>query len=188
MVFMTKKYLKDLTNDELTKVFHANEKLRSDIYEDMVETEMHYIGEQLDYLRDGLADWSIGAYNRNYISISDADKFIEALDDVEKAIPILIDEDAPRLKYALELREKYRNADMYSDEYDELEEELDEVAEGLAGLVARRFTQVLDGCGKEEYQVDYFIEFYSDSRLDGNECYIKGDSYILYEDTVKTYN
>lgn len=187
---MTKKYLKDLNNEELTKVFHANKKLRDNIYADMVETEMDYIGEQLDYLRDGLSDWSIGTFNRNYISVSDPDKFIEALGEVERTIPILTDDDTPKLKDALELREKYRNAEMYSDEYDELEDELREVADELADLVAKRFTKALDGCSKEEYRIDYFIEFYSDSRLEGDECYIKVDDgdYILYKDTVKSYN
>ena len=187
---MNKKYLKDLNTDELTKVFHANKTLQNQIYDDMVDTEMSYISEQLDYLKDGISDWSIGVYNRNYINVSDADKFIESLDEVEKSIPILIDEDTPKLQGALELRDNYRNADMYSDEYDRLEEELDEVADELANLVTKRFTQVLDGCSKEEYQIDYFIEFYSDSRLDADSCYINADKndYILYEDTVKSYN
>jgi len=187
---MTKKYLKDLNNEELIKVFHANQKLRNDIYEDMVETEMHYISEQLNYLEDGLRDWSIGIYNRNYISVSDPDKFIEALDDVERAIPILTDNDKSKLKEALELREKCRNAEMYSDEYYELKDELEEVADELANLVTKRFTQVLDSCNNEEHQIEYFIEFYSDSRLDGDKCYINVDDgdYILYEDTVKVYN
>ena len=187
---VTKKYLKDLNNEELINVFHANQKLRDDIYDDMIETEMFYIGEQLDYLRDGLSDWNIGAYNRNYIEISDPSDFISALDAVEKAIPILIDKETPKLKYALELNDKYRFSEMYSDEYYELKEELEEVAEELADIVVGRFTDILDGCSKEEYQIDYFIEFYSNSRLDGDKCYINVDDgdYILYEDTVKVYN
>lgn len=187
---MTKKYLKNLTNDELKKVFHANQKLRDDVYDDMIETEMHYIGEQLDYLSDGLSDWSIGTYNRNYIKISDPSDFISALDAVEKDIPILTDKETPKLKYALELSDKYRFSEMYSDEYYELEEELEEVARELADIVVGRFTEILDSCSKEEHQIDYFLEFYSDSRLDGDSCYIieEDGDYILYEDTVKVYN
>lgn len=187
---MTKKYLKDLNNEELIKVFHANQKLRDDIYDDMIENEMFYIGEQLDYLSDGLSHWSIGAYNHNYIKISDPSDFISALDAVEKAIPILIDKETPKLKYALELSDKYRFSEMYSDEYYELEEELEEVAEELADIVVGRFTDILNDCSKEEYQIDYFIEFYSNSRLDGDKCYINVDDgdYILYEDMVKVYN
>lgn len=189
---MTKKYIKDLDNKELEKVYHANEALRSNIEDDMVETEMHHISEQLDYLRHSLSDWSIGAYNRNYISVSDADKFIKALDDVEKSIPILIDEDTPKLKEALELRDEYRDTNVYTDEFDKLEEKLGEVANDMADLVVDRFTQALDGCSKEEYQIDYFIEFYSDARLDSDSCYIvvEDDNYVLHEDIsyTQSYN
>lgn len=67
---------------------------------------------------------------------------------------------------------------------------MEEVAEELADIVVGRFTDILDGCSKKEYQIDYFIEFYSNSRLDGDKCYINVDDgdYILYEDTVKVYN
>lgn len=186
---MNKKYIKDMNKEELTKVFHANSKLRNDIYEDMIETEMMYIGEQIDYLRDGMDDWSIGAYNRNYIYISNGDDFIKAVEEVEKSVPILIDDDKPMLDKALELRERYRSTNVYDDDFDEIEEEMEVVARELADLVVERFTRRLDGCSKEEYQIDYFIEFYADSRLEEDECYIMADndSYILYEDMVKSY-
>lgn len=189
MVCMTRKYVKDMNKEELTKVFHANQKLRDDIYEDMVETEMHYIGEQLDYLKDGLSDWSIGANQRNYMYISNADDFIYALEETEKVVPILLDDDSPKLQQALDLREAFRSEDIDSDGFDDLEEQLEVVANELADIVVKRFTAILDGCDKEEWQIDYLIDFYADSRLDKDMCYInlEDENYILYEDMIKSY-
>lgn len=186
---MTKKYIKDMSKEELVKVFHANSKLKDDIYEDMVESEMLFVSEQLDYLRDSLSDWSIGTYNRNYMTIGDSDKFIEGMIKLDNSIPLLIEDDLPKLKEAVELRDKYRNTDVDSEEFEDLEEEVDEVAEELADLAVMRFTRRLDGLSKEEYQIDYFLDFYVDARLEEDGCYILADmkDYILYEDVVKSY-
>jgi hypothetical protein len=183
---MTKKYLKDLSKEELTKVFHANSKLQGEIYDDMVESEMHWIGESLDYVREHLSDYSIGAYNRNYIRVKNADGFIARVEVMENEIPAFIDEDLPLLQKAYRVREEYREEEMYTDRYYELEEELEELAKAVADQLAYRFTQQLDGCYKEEYQIDYFLDFYLDARMDDTEYYITDDSYTLYTDVSYT--
>ncbi len=187
MLIMEKKFILDMDTEELEKVFNANEKLRNDILDDMIETEMHYISEQLDYFRHSLSDWSIGTSQRNYMIVNDYASFINGVEKVEKAIPILIDSDKPVLEEAVKAVEEYRSANMYTDEFEDIEINLTCMARNLADAVVHRFNQTLDGCFKEEYQLDYFIEFYSDARLDDN-CYIDTPDYILKEDITKTYN
>ena len=184
---MSKRFIGDLNREELKRVFENNEKLRSDIVEDMLDTEMYYIGEQLRYFNHSLSDWSIGVYNRNYMNISDSVKFIEGIFKMESSIPAFIDDDKPLLEDSKRLHDKYLNTNVYDDEFEEIEVKIDEIAKALADRLLQRFNEILEGCYNEEWQLDYFIDFYVDSRLD-SDCYIEGDDYILKQDTVKHFN
>lgn len=185
---MNKKYLKDMSVEELKKVFNSNEQLRNDILDDMIDTEMFYIDEYLSFIRDSLSNWNIGVYDRNYITVSNLSGFIYGMEEMNNSIPVLIDEDTPLLTEALSILEEYRSVDMYTDEYEELEENLSNIVDKLSDRFIYRISQGLEGCYNEEYQLDYFLEFYSEARLDGDRCYIDNEDYILKEYIVKHYN
>lgn len=187
---MTKIYIEDMTIEELTKVFNANSTLRTLVQDDMLDTEMFYISEQMDFFKDSLIDWSIGPYDRNYnyITIGNASDFIDGLEDAEKAIPVLIDEDAPLLEKAIEKRNELNEIEMYTDEFDEAGEALEAVAVELADIVLKHFGKSLEGCYDEEHQLEYFLEFYTSSRMVEETCYVDSEDFILKEDITKTYN
>lgn len=185
---MTVKYIQDMSRDELIKVYNANEKLQEDVVVDMLNSEMSYINEQLDYLKDGLRDWNIGVNNHNYLTVGNSSDFILALSKVEKSIPILGDEDESDLDYAIKLRDEYMSTDMDTDKFYELEQELEKVANSMANLVTKRFNEILNGCHDEKYQLEYFTDFYVDARM--GECFIYTDrnDYVLYEQFVISYD
>jgi len=183
---MENKYIEELTKEELTKVFEANHKLQNDVYDDMIDSEMHWIGEQLDYLRDGLSDWSIGAYNHNYIRVRDNSKFIDGLIKMDKEVPLFSDEDAKQIYAVEKLRDELYEKDVDDEDYDEVEEGFEEMVHELAEEVTRAFTKRLDNCAERQYQLEYFLEFYVESRLEKDLFYIKDDSYELFEDVAFT--
>jgi hypothetical protein len=187
-----KKFISELTTEELKQVFKANHKLQGDVYEDMIDSEMHWIGEQLDYIRDSLRDWSIGAYGHNFIKIKDTDKFIAGLIKMDNGIPLFSDKDAKQIYEVEKLRDSFYNKDSDDEDYEEVEEELEEAVKELAEAVVDKFTQRLYDCSNSDYQLDYFIEFYCDSRLEQDLVYIddETDSFELFEDIgyTKSYS
>jgi len=202
---MEKKFINELNNEELTKVLKNNTKLKEDVMDSALDTEMFWIREQLEYLQDALLDWSIspsGTAYSNYMKIKDDSTFIESVESLEKAVPALIVDDFPLLNKALEVKEKHETTDMAEtddDEIEEMEDELETVAEDLAGRIVYRWNRQLDYCFLDENLIDYFLDFYVDERMDDNSVYILVDGdvetytdsdYELYEDVsyTKTFN
>ena len=60
----------NLKFDEFKKVWDKNKKLREKVEECYIESEMHHISELLKPVKNGLADWNIGFYNKNDIKIN----------------------------------------------------------------------------------------------------------------------
>jgi hypothetical protein len=186
-----KKYIEELTKEELKLVFKANYKLQTEVYEDMVDSELHWVGEQLDYIRASLLDWSIGANNYNYIKVKDNSGFIDGLIEMDKGIPLFNDTDAKQIYEVEKLRYELFNKDCEDEDYDDVEEQYEAQVKELAEAVTRQFGRRLDDCSNSEYQLDYFIEFYADARLEKDLFYVddEDDSYELFEDVayIKSY-
>jgi hypothetical protein len=184
---MTVKYIKELTKEELKAVFHANQKLQEEITSDMVDTEHFYAREQLDFFDRSVVDYSIGPGGRNYITVRDAEKFIDGFQEMQKSVPLLPESFDEEIEKALELVEEYNDAEMYSDEYDELGERLEAKAEWLADKAARTFEDRFTDCYREENMLDYFLDFYVEERI-SKDCYIKDGEYTLYQDVTNSFN
>ena len=65
------KYINELTDNEKRALIENNTTLQNMVYDDMIESEMDFISAQIDYIAPGLRDYSIGAYNRNIIIVSE---------------------------------------------------------------------------------------------------------------------
>jgi hypothetical protein len=183
---MNKKYIGDLTKEELVKVFETNEKLRNDVSDDMVESEHLYAEEQMDFVRGSARNWSIGPGGHNYIGVSNADAFIVGLKEMDDSVPAFTDEEAKEIDAALKLREEYREEEMYTDVYDQLEEQLEEEAQKLADKLAAKFQRRFQDCFNRENKLDYFLDFYADTRLDA-DCYIIEGDYTLYQTVTNSF-
>ena len=183
---MEKRYVEKLSKKELVKVFDANAKLQEAVYKDMLESEMFWIGEQLDYIKDSLQNWSIGVYNHNYISVKDIDGFIDGLIDMDKSIPLFSNEGAKQIYEVERMRNEFYNKNCYDEDYEEAEEELEQAVKDLAEEVVKQFEERLSGCSDRNNLLEYFIDFYYDARMESGSMYIQDDSYVLYEDVSYT--
>lgn len=186
---MEKRLISELAPVELKKVLANNMKLQYAVSEDMLESEMFWVTEQLDTLSaDGaLSSWSIGQCNRDqHIRVREGkeSEFIDNVLAIQGDYCFLPDKDNAYIQETADLIEKWRNVDMYSDEFDDLEEVIEQRIEEIADKIRDQFTHILDGLLDDGIQEDYFLGFYVEERMD-SDFYIDED-YVLYENVAYT--
>lgn len=187
---MKRLHIQDMSDAQLGNVYDNNEKLRSDVYDDAVESESMWIGEHLDAMKPGLADWRIGLGERNYLVVRSPESFIKALRNAQSMYGTLADKDAPLLDEAEELLEQYWSEEVGSKLYCVLEGRVERIAERLADMVVMTFVSALEW-HTEKTSREYFIDFYAEERLGGDE-YVEFDENMdtdwkLKKDVVKTF-
>jgi len=174
------KYINQLTDNEKRALIENNNTLQNMVYNDMIENEMNFISEQLDHIRAGLRDYSIGAYNRNIIIVSDALKFLDGLEELQKNYCTLPDDMSDEIKRVLDARDRFRSIDMSYNNLYNLSVWLDQKAQYFADCITDYFSSCLDPSRVD--MISYFIEFYADERMD--ESYYINDG-ILYQTITK---
>lgn len=174
------KYIHELTDNEKRALIENNNALANMVYDDMIENEMYFISEQLDCIRAGLRDYSIGAYNRNIIIVSDALKFLDGLETLQKNYCTLPDDLSDEIKRVLDARDRFRSIDMSYNNLYNLSVWLDQKAQYFADCITDYFSSCLDP--SRDDMINYFIEFYADERMD-DTYYIENG--ILYQTITK---
>ena len=174
------KYIHELTDNEKRALIEENGALQIMVYDDMIDNEMDFITEQLNYIRDGLRDYEIGPYNRNIIIVSDALKFLDGLETLQKNYCTLPDDMNDEIKRVLEARERFYLMDYNNKNYDDLDAWIDKKAQYFADCITDYFSRCLEPTRDD--MINYFIEFYADERMD-DSFYI--DNGILYQTITK---
>jgi hypothetical protein len=175
------KYINELTDNEKRALIENNDALANMVYDDMIENEMHFISEQLDHIRDGLRDYSIGAYNRNIIIVSDAIKFLDGLEQLQKIYCTLPDELTPEISRVLAARDRFYLMSYNNKNYDLLDAWIDKKSQYFADCITNYFSACLDPTRDD--MINYFIEFYADERMD--ERYYINDAGKLCQTITK---
>jgi hypothetical protein len=179
---MTKK-INELSREELQKVYDNNNKLQYAVYEDFEESQMFWVSEMLEYLKDSLKSWSIGFNNRDqHIRVKDFEKFVYCVEDLQKDTGFLPDDKAHVIEDAKKAIQEYdakQNDDIERDmsEWDKIESDYEEMQEEFTDEILSQFNKCCDY--KQSDIEDYFFEFYSNERMD--EDYYIDDDFILYE-------
>ena len=175
------KYIHELTDNEKRELIENNSALANMVYDDMIDCEMDYITEQLNFIAPGLRDYSIGAYNRNIIIVSDALKFLDGLKTLQKNYCTLPDELTPEINRVLAARDRYLYNDMSYDNYYMLSDWLDQKSQYFADCITDYFSSCLDP--SRDDMISYFIEFYADECMD--ETYFINDDGVLCQTITK---
>ena len=76
--------LKELSNEKLFEVVSKNETLRRSFDDYVWESELDYISEKLEVMRDSLSTWEIGLNNPNFIRVKDYRLFVYCARECEK--------------------------------------------------------------------------------------------------------
>ena len=174
------KYIHELTDNEKRELIENNSALANMVYDDMIDNESDFITEQLDCIRAGLRDYSIGAYNKNIIIVSDALKFLDGLEKLQKRYCTLPDSMQPEIDRVLAARVRFYTMSYNNKNYDMLDAWIDEKSQYFADCITDYFSKCLEP--SRDDMISYFIEFYADERMD-ESYYIKNG--ILYQTITK---
>lgn len=174
------KYIHELTENEKRELIENNGALQNMVYDDMIENEMYFISEQLDHIRAGLRDYSIGAYNNNIIIVSDALKFLDGLETLQENYCTLPDAMQLEINRVLAARDRFYTMSYNNKNYDALDAWIDKKAQYFADCITDYFSRCLEP--SRDDMISYFIEFYADERMD--ETYYIKDG-ILYQTITK---
>src|SRR5437764_5217530 len=142
--------IKEMNNEQLTEVFNANNKLEEKVLDDMIESEMFWIGEQLDYIRSAMKDWSIGPDNRSYITVRDSEAFIEGVIVMDESVPLFSDKNKVIIYDTKAKFDEYRAMEEPQEEdFEDEEGELDEEAYNKAWQDDDNAEEQIEEVGRE---------------------------------------
>lgn len=174
------KYIHELTDNEKRELIENNSALQNMVYDDMIENEMYFISEQLNYIAPGLRDYSVGSYNYNYMTVGNSVKFLDDLEQLQKNYCTLPDDMQSEIDRVLAARDRFYLMSYNNKNYDDLDAWIDKKAQYFADCITDYFSSCLDP--SRDDMIDYFIEFYADERMD-KSFYI--DNGILYQTITK---
>lgn len=175
------KFIYQLTDNEKRELIENNSVLANMVYDDMIETETHFISEQLDYIRAGLRDYRIGSCNYNYMTVGNSVKFFDGLEKLQKYYCTLPDRMATEINAVFAARDRFYSMSYNNKNYDLLDSWLDEKAQYFADCICDCFSSCLDPSHGD--MIEYFIDFYADERMD--ETYYINDSGVLCQTITK---
>src|SRR5690554_722766 len=89
---------KNITSEQLKKIYNANRIIREKVEEDYQKNTMFWISEQLNYIEESLLNWSVDYYQNNFIRVENDYKFLKGLWEMEKAIPALTEKQSEELE------------------------------------------------------------------------------------------
>lgn len=184
------KNVKDLNTEELKLVFENNSKLQEKVFDDMFDNANFWNGEYLDcWNRKGI-EYYIGWDRGTYFKSKDNELFIDGLKEVQRIYCFLADKYNKKIEYVEKLLNKlnYLYYNSSEENYNRLEMRIDELIEELETACYDRFMSEYEYCFDSKNQLDYFLNFYADERMN-NDFYVD-EEYILFEhvEYVKSYN
>ena len=184
------KNFKELSIEELELVFENNSKLQENVFDDMFDNANFWCSEYLNCWKNGSIDYCIGWDRGTYFSVKDCGMFLEGLEKAQKLYGFLSDDYNHMIEKAWELYDKYTyHAYDFSDlNYERIENRLTDIIETLESACYKRFMNEYEYCFDSKNQLDYFLDFYSDARM--NDDFYVDENYVLFEhvDYVKSYN
>lgn len=189
-----KKYLVDLTSEELGKIFDNNNEIRAQVYEQAADDAYYFIENEYIYHfrhHDGKKEtrsacFEDDAYNNIFIKIQDAERF---LDDASAAVNDLLSDENKTLlgrlrdKSALftECEVAYIMSDARQERFEAwFRAGLETIKNALKKIIEAELDATTDP--------EYLKTFFCDEAYCKDDLYIIGDDLTtVYEDIVKTY-
>lgn len=176
-----KRYLEDLSRDELKSLFDSNEKLRVAIWESAIESVDFWINEKLQGF-GRMNDYSIGTYGANYIRVKDISSFLEWVESCNNDFGDFYGMEN-LIENACVLNDKLRYWDLSDKNYCRVEKRLDEICDILADHFIDYCTREYDWYYKDENLFDFWLDqlwsgvgqwegYYIDSDRKENAVYI----------------
>ena len=148
---------------------------------------MLWIEHFLISLKDDLKDWSLSSFDANNKMLvkNDSCSFVFEISEVFSSFDIS-DEDKEMVEYTKRISEIVNN--FYSSSTNKIEKLIDILNKNnqiLADKLLKIFVTALESAYIYEYQLEYFLEFYIDGKM--NDDFYIDDNYILYKTETISY-
>lgn len=169
----------DLTVEELEKVFDANDQLREEVEDDYQESQMDYISDILESMKDGLSNWEVGYGSRPIIQYRDERELFEATLEACDSFGFLSEEYTKKVKYYLGRCDVLDGMDYENRQFKGLEEYIERAGSRVAEEIVSTFEQILDYSDSDIR--DYFLDFYSNARMEESDGFYVDDEYTLFQ-------
>ena len=177
-----KKYLSELSRDELKNLFDNNSLLRGKIWNYAIEYVDFWVNEKLSGF--GSKNFcSIGTYGTNYIKVKDVSDFLEWVKACNRdfgdfyGLESMIDK-------AFTLNEKLLYWDLSDDNYYRVEKRLYEICDILADQFIKNCNNEYDYYYDDKNLFDFWLDEIAAQCGYWEECYTKGDGKV-YRDYTK---
>ena len=171
-----KRYFKDLDTDTKVKIVMENQSLCDkaceDYYEYSMETQLEEGNLMLGERNNGIEIRD--NYSSFYLVLRDWHKFLDNLDK-----DYLCEDGLILYDKIMKLKEEYENTDMYSDRFNELEDDIENYCKELLRICEKQLHQY------ENYTKEDVEEYL---RFNFEENNLWDNYYIIDNDTSKVYN
>lgn len=176
-----KKYLSELSRDELKSMFDNNDLLRGAIWEDAIESVDFWVNEKLSGF--GNKNFcSIGTYGTNYIKVKDVSDFLEWVKACNRdfgdfyGLESMIDK-------AFILNEKLLYWNLSDLNCDRVEKRLEEICDILADQFIDNCTNGYDYYYDDKNLFSFWLEEIDAQSGYWEECYTMGDGKVYHDYT-----
>lgn len=172
------KKLYSLSREELMHHIMLSKRLSEKFENYITACEMDWIEQRLALFRKygNAADWSIGAYNRNYLRVKDADAFLYSVEDSIEEFGAT----SKLMKLAKQCN-KLRGSNLFEYQVEKLcnlyfEEELLSITEHIEGCCYDIY------CKKETERLFDYLECFADHQID--DIYVNSNNELVRLDYV----
>ena len=175
---MNKKYLENLTNEQLRILVINNNGLRNMLEKRYIELTMYNVGDILDII--GGKDYDIGFYNNNYWYSARTKESMEAIIEATNGYGLCSDEELEKVKYCIELLDRLDYMSYDNKQYDNLETKIENLFDEIDDIVTNNFNGITDYNNITDYEL--LEELYCILDCEEDETY-----YILDDDLNTVY-
>lgn len=183
---MNKKYLENLTNEQLKTLVINNNSLRNMLEKRYIELTMYNVEDILDVI--GGKDYDIGFYNNNYWYSARTKESMEAIIEATNKYGLCSDEELEKVKYCIELLDKLDYMSYDNKQYDNLENKIENLFDEIDDIVLNNLNCLTDDNNITDYEL--LEELYCILDYEENETYyiLDDDLDIVYRDEVITFS
>ena len=180
------KYLHELNDNELRKVFDRNDKLQEAVYDRMYDNANYWVTEKLDCWSRGAIDYCIGYDRGAYLRCTDRALFVSGIERLQDEYCFLSDKYNDTIVYTEKLLDRLDVISVWDDKnYERIVVRIDELIEELEDACFRQFMSEYECCFETENQLNYFLNYGIEDVLPVGNYYVD-DNYILYENVAYT--
>ena len=173
------KEVQELNNNEVEMLLE-NESVQDDIMDYVMEGELSYIDDMLQYIKPYLSDYGITAYSYSYMNVNDTTGFLYGVLKLQDDFGIFNDDDIKTLHNAIESADLYCSLEIGSDEYINAMNDVNSYIKVISNYLVNEFVEILEYFGsfdrvyhESDYVNNYLENMYS------KECLVDGNKVTL---------